>query len=92
MAHTPGPWALQNGNEICALNEHESLIAEVFDGAEQWRDNGRLLAAAPTLLDRCKMSLQDAKDALGGKWVPTAEGWQSIIDDLTSVIARAGKR
>lgn len=50
-AHTPGTWIVQNRNEICAKNEHESLIAEVFEQADNWRANARLIAAAPILLE-----------------------------------------
>lgn len=39
-----------NHNEICADNEHETLIAEVFDENDQWGGNARLIAAAPELL------------------------------------------
>jgi hypothetical protein len=88
-AHTPGPWRLMNHNEICADNEHESYIADVFDETDNWRANARLIAAAPELLDACKMNLQDAKDALTGEWQPTPEGWKSIIDHLTMVIDKA---
>ena len=42
----PGPWLVRNGNEICASDEHESFIAEVFDGTDHGRGNARLIVAA----------------------------------------------
>ena len=87
--HTTGPWLIRNHNEIVADNEHETYIADIFDETDNWRANARLIKTAPKLLESCRMSLQDAKDALSGGWQPTAEGWQSIIDDLEAVIAEA---
>lgn len=52
--YTAGPWIVTNHNEICADNEHESFIAEVFDESDHWRANARLIAAAPELLDALK--------------------------------------
>lgn len=83
-----------NQNEICADNEHETFIAEVFDGNEsEWRANARFIVRAcnayDDLLLACKMGLQDAQDALSGKWQPTDEGWQSTIEHLTRVIHEA---
>jgi len=40
-----------------ADNEHETLIAEVFDDHDWWRANARLIAAAPELLAVCKFVL-----------------------------------
>jgi hypothetical protein len=56
-AHTAGPWIVANRNEICADNEHESLVAEVFDETDQWRANARLIASAPDLLEACKAAV-----------------------------------
>jgi len=44
------------------------------------------------LLTACKMSLQDARDALSGDWEPTREGWESIIEHLTRVVRGAEER
>jgi hypothetical protein len=88
-AYTMGPWRLTNRNEICADKKQETFIAEVFDENEAWAGNARLIAATPELLQTCEMSLQDAKDALSGDWQPTKEGWESIIEHLSRVIAKA---
>jgi hypothetical protein len=84
-----GPWRLTNRNEICADKKQETFIAEIFDENEAWAGNARLIAATPELLQTCEMSLQDAKDALSGDWQPTKEGWESIIEHLSRVIAKA---
>jgi hypothetical protein len=55
LAHSPAPWRVVNSNEICTDDEHESLIAEVFDETDLWRGNARLIAAAPDLLECAKM-------------------------------------
>jgi len=44
------------------------------------------------LLTACKISLQDAKDALSGDWEPARHGWESIIEHLTRVIGEAEAR
>jgi len=94
-AYTPGPWTATplNDEEFDVMSD-ETHIATVYGTGTQSEDgaNARLIASAPALLDRCKMHLHDAKDALSGDWIPTAEGWQSIIDDLEEVIAKADRR
>lgn len=42
------------------------------------------------LLTACQMCRQDAEDAITGRWQPTVEGWESIIEHLTRVIGNAG--
>lgn len=46
-AHTALPWRLMNGNEICANNKQETLIAEVFDENEaEWKANAEFIVRA----------------------------------------------
>jgi hypothetical protein len=70
--------------DICELST-DRPIREILG-------NARLIAAAPELLDECRMILQDARDALSGEWVPTAEGWQSIIEHRERLIAKVEGR
>ncbi len=86
---TPGPWRVCNHNEIVANDAHETYIADIYDENGDWRANAKLIAAAPELLERCRMGLHDARDALSGDWEPCEEGWLAIIKDLEAVIARA---
>lgn len=91
QAHNPGPWHFaKDHSDRCLYVEdmHGQRVAFPYGPVA----NARLIAAAPSLLQRCKMSFQDAKDAQSGAWAPTPEGWQSIIDDLSSVIAEAEGR
>jgi len=103
-AHTPGPWmhslstneaVYGNQEHFCVLVHPETGNGQIVADLETLPEaeaNARLIAASPTLLLRCKMSLHDARDALRGDWIPTADGWQSIIDDLSAVIAAAEGR
>jgi hypothetical protein len=100
-AHTPGPWQINRGADgelqiYTLVGQSPTVIADLFgydpDSTEEYEANARLMAAAPDLLERCRMSLQDARDALDGEWKPTPEGWQSIIDDLEAVLAKATGR
>lgn len=59
--HTPGPWIVQNHNEICADNEHESFVAEVFDQTDEWKANARLIAAAPKMLKMLRRYASDCE-------------------------------
>jgi len=56
--HTPGPWRVMNRNDICADNEHESRIADLYDENESWRANARLIAAAPELIAVCEAAFE----------------------------------
>lgn len=88
--HTPGPWIVQNHNEICAESEHESFVAEVFDETDEWRANARLIAAAPKMLERLKMSLADAESMVADRYASADDwNWTSIAEDLRAVIGEA---
>ena len=47
--HTPGPWNLQFGENDAGIYS-EGTIATVEDTMADWRNNARLIAAAPELL------------------------------------------
>jgi hypothetical protein len=87
--HTPGPWLVRNHNEVVADNEHESYIAEVFDQTDNWRANARLIAAAPMLLDLCRVQLENWQMLASGEWDGSSEGIQLAIDNLQDAIAKA---
>ncbi len=87
--HTPGPWLVQNHNEIVADNEHETHIADIFDETDNWRANARLIAAAPQLLDLCKVQLENWQMLQSGAWDGSGEGVQLAIDNLQDAIAKA---
>ena len=59
--HTPGPWEIQDAGPgtIRGLRfrviTNEKVIAKTSDGLEEARANARLIAAAPELLEQCKL-------------------------------------
>ena len=59
--HTPGPWGIQDagpgtirGLRFRVITD-EKIIAKTSDGLEEARANARLIAAAPELLEQCKL-------------------------------------
>jgi hypothetical protein len=59
--HTPGPWGIQDagpgtirGLRFRVITD-EKVIAKTSDGLEEARANARLIAAAPELLEQCKL-------------------------------------
>ena len=59
--HTPGPWEIQDAGPgtIRGLRfrviTNEKVIAKTSDGLEEARANAHLIAAAPELLEQCKL-------------------------------------
>ena len=58
---TPGPWEIQDagpgtirGLRFRVITD-EKVIAKTSDGLEEARANARLIAAAPDLLEQCKL-------------------------------------
>jgi len=58
---TPGPWMIQDagpgtirGLRFRVITD-EKVIAKTSDGLEEARANARLIAAAPELLEQCKL-------------------------------------
>ncbi len=61
-AHTAGPWEVKKAlsGSLCIRNGYGFYLAEIFQGEgikEEIEANARLIAAAPELLDVCKMML-----------------------------------
>jgi hypothetical protein len=54
--HTQGPWVV-NGNQVHAVNKHETFVADVFDQNGDAKANARLIAAAPELLEALELLL-----------------------------------
>ena len=60
-AFTPGPWEIQDAGPgtIRGLRfrviTKDSIIARTTDGWKEARANARLIAAAPELLEQCKL-------------------------------------
>lgn len=103
-AHTPTPWhvGLSECPGVYGGEQHWAIfgpgttgvIADIEGGlgAKSEANAGFIVRACNNheeLLTACKMSLQDAKDALSGDWQPARQGWESIIEHLTRVIGAA---
>tara|TARA_R110001599_G_scaffold97458_4_gene251334 strand:- start:984 stop:1289 length:306 start_codon:yes stop_codon:yes gene_type:complete len=58
---TPGPWAIEDctpGESTglrFAINSKDNVIARTTDGWKEAQANARLIAAAPELLEQCKL-------------------------------------
>ena len=73
------------------------IIADIEGGLDaKSKANAEFIVRAcnnhEELLTACKMSLQDAKDALSGDWEPARHGWESIVEHLTRVIRKAEEK
>src|SRR5262245_61078371 len=81
-AHTPGPWVVRPNGEIKAHAWGEKWADYVcrmpFSSREEARElgpshlpNAHIIAAAPDLLDACRLAVVSMKEALDG----TSPGW-----------------
>jgi hypothetical protein len=58
---TPGPWSIEDctpGESTglrFAINSKDNVIARTTDGWKEAQANARLIAAAPELLEQCKL-------------------------------------
>lgn len=89
--HTPGKWKI-DGQWIINSNDDPIAVCKIMNNAGQpGGANAHLIAAAPELLEACKVSegylqgLKSAQYATGGKF----DGWDSRIMLLQSAIAKA---
>ena len=61
VTHTQGPWAFEDctpGESTglrFAINSKDNVIARTTDGWKEAQANARLIAAAPELLEQCKL-------------------------------------
>ena len=97
-SHTSGPWQLVVNDDprgqpspfyrgiIALVEKGDRHITVVSDGRtveiEEWEPNGRLIAAAPRLLEAVEriLSLDDGADATA---------WQLALEECTAVCAEA---
>lgn len=86
MSHTPGPWTYdEESNEVYRLDSAghvEACLCEIR-GEPNWRDNARLIAAAPDLLK----ALQKLVKAMGYH-VPIHE-YHRALDTAREAIRKA---
>jgi len=61
VTHTQGPWTIEDctpgeSTGLCfAINSENNVIARTTDGWKEAEANARLIAAAPELLEQCKL-------------------------------------
>ena len=89
--HTPGPWKTANPNNpgLCLVADAEPGYFAVMRQCSHHHithaeANLKLMAAAPTLLDACKIALRANTDGAASGYT-IAE----VVDILTAAIARA---
>jgi hypothetical protein len=87
--HTAGPWIVTNHNEICAENDRESFIAEVFDETDEWRANARLIAAAPEFLAALDVLLRCTVDMDLAYGITLTEGEDEARRQALAAIEKA---
>ena len=72
VTHTPGPWAIEDctpGESTglrFAINSENNVIARTTDGWKEAQANARLIAAAPEMLEMCKL-LEECMETIDGK-------------------------
>jgi len=100
--HTPGPWDRQNkGNVIGPSARHEVVAGINKDGSkylpticrmpglsDEDYANACLIAAAPDLLEACKVLLKGAPEL----WEKDVEKWPRLMDRVESAITKAEGR
>lgn len=91
--HTPGPWVYDCGAIYaqCQLNKRgmtrEAPIAEVLDGRpDAYKANGRLIVAAPELLEALSEMTELAAGHVGGV---TVAAKREILAKAHAAIAKA---
>lgn len=91
-AHAPGPWFVDRQSPysaLCIKPYPGRIVCDIQGTDAESEANARLIAAAPKMLERLKLAVKDARDAISGAWKPTTDGGQSIIQGIQSVIDEA---
>jgi len=91
--HTPGPWKHIGNGIVAPVNDpkekHGEIDASVFgDTVEQNRANGNLIAAAPEMLEACKVAFawSCTRSETRHKWTASD---QKVHEVLKRAIAKA---
>jgi hypothetical protein len=102
VTHTPGPWVVEfatdkRGSDVIRTAgpvhsgatkgiEIAKLGNRVKGKVGDYRHNARLLAAAPDLLEACRMFLEDFNKPLGSNGLRVR---RDTVDRMTAAIAKA---
>lgn len=64
-SHTPGPWKtgfIMNGDRWVGPEYDQPKVCRIEDERDEFHANARLVAAAPDLLEACRLLLSSAHD------------------------------
>jgi hypothetical protein len=92
MKHTPGPWEIEGeGQDVVGILAmgHNHFIAKLSGWATEIQDaNARLIAAAPDLLEACKVALSiiEAEQEACGIYRAHTEIIRAAIAKATEVL------
>jgi hypothetical protein len=90
-SHTPGPWE-RNGNAVHKrLSKHYAECVAIVGGDNKEGD-ANLIAAAPDLLEACKLLMEHIKEGLVSVYEEKADNGQPVVSAcelIESAIAKA---
>jgi len=102
MKYTQGPWQIENdsiiGNIDGGYGEDGSqvrfdVICSMWDGyfetLDNWKDNARLIAAAPELLEALEKVSTYQKEAMDGSLEKAKEMFYELVKEIEPLIAKA---
>jgi hypothetical protein len=82
--YTPGPWHIEGPQVVQTADDGGiNSVAIVNVRAAEWRANARVIAAAPDLLEACKMVLAHRSG--------TEYTWPQVRDALVAALKKAGE-
>lgn len=87
--HTPGPWTIGGSRDWSGWvvgPESTPPVATIGQGVEEWRANGKLIAAAPELLEAVQRALAVEASVTQGQERELRAGY---LDLLRAAIAKA---
>jgi hypothetical protein len=105
MSHTPGPWNIGDENNQCCevllgtlhnltanVDRQDSNTGQIVITRDEMLANARLMAAAPDLLEACKLLMEHIKEGLVSVYEERADNGQpgvSACEAIESAIAKA---
>lgn len=86
MQHTPGPWHITD--DYITGPDDLVIVDFEFNGNSTWNEaNARLVAAAPELLEACRMAFEQKNASAHGQRTPHND--IELFNALRSAIAKA---
>ena len=93
-AHTPGPWKVREAIGGIYINARYKKVCTIIAGytghpVEIARKDASLIAAAPELLDYCKMLLDDVQAMAKDPEIGRGWDWSLTERNLKAIITKA---